>query len=239
MIKIIEGIIDRRILVNYRIDPHYLKKILPSPFKPRLINGYGLGGICLIRFEKMRPTWLPSIVGTSSENGTHRFCVEWKKNGKLYNGVYVKKRFTNSRLHEFGGEKIFPGRLVFSDFKASEEKGHYSISFKSKNGEYAYVEAYETHQFPINSLFKTIEEASEDFRKDQIGYSPHKQKNQFKGVKLNTDNWEVSPLCLKNCKSSLFSNLDIFPTGSVEVDHVLLMKNIKHSWENVGAICSP
>ena len=237
MIKIIEGVIDRRILVNYRIDPHYLEKILPSPFKPRLINGYGLGGICLIRFKKMRPTWLPSIVGTSSENGTHRFCVEWKENGKLYNGVYVKKRFTNSRLHEFGGEKIFPGKLVFSDFKVSEGKGHYSISFKSNNGEYAHVEAYETHQFPKSSLFKTIEEASEDFRKDQIGYSPDGKKNQFKGVKLNTDNWEVSPLCLKNCKSSLFSNPDIFPEGSAEVDHVLLMKNIKHSWENIGAVC--
>ena len=238
MIKIIEGVIDRRILVNYRIDPYYLKKTLPHPFKPRLVNGYGLGGICLIRFKKMRPTWLPSVMGTSSENGTHRFCVEWKKNGRLYSGVYVKKRFTNSRLHEFGGEKIFPGKLVFSDFKVSEKNGCYSVSFKSKGGEYAYVEAYETDQFSTNSLFKNIKEASKDFKKDQIGYSPDRQKNQFKGVKLNTDKWVVSPLALKGCKSSLFSDPDIFPEGSVEVDHVLLMKNIKHSWENVGAICN-
>lgn len=239
MIRIIEGIIDRRILVNYRIDPYYLEKILPPPFKPRLVNNYGLGGICLIHFKKMRPTWLPSLMGTSSENGTHRFCVEWKKNGTLYNGVYIKKRFTNSRLHEFGGEKIFPGKLAFSDFKVSEKKGYYSISFKCKDGEYACIEAYEADQFPTNSLFKNIEEASKDFRKDQIGYSPDGKKNKFKGVKLNTDNWVVSPLALKRCESSLFSNPDIFPKGSVEVDHVLLMKNIKHNWENVGAICSP
>ena len=238
MIKIIEGIIDRRILVNYRIDPHYLKKVLPSPFRPRLIKGYGMGGICLIRFKKMRPTWLPSMVGTSSENGTHRFCVEWKENGKWRSGIYIKKRFTNSRLHEFGGDKIFPGALNFSDFKVSEGKGHYSVSFRCKGGEYAYVETQEVRQFPKDSLFKTIEEASEDFRKDQIGFSQDRQKNQFKGVKLNTDNWAVSPLVLKNCKSSLFSDPDIFPAGSVEVDHVLLMKNIKHSWENVGAICN-
>ena len=111
----------------------------------------------------MRPTWLPSLLGTSSENGTHRFCVEWEKDDRLYSGVYVKKRFTNSRFHEFGGEKIFPGKLVFSDFKVSEKKGHYSVYFQSKNKngeyEYAYVEAYETHQFPSSSLFKYIEEA--------------------------------------------------------------------------------
>ena len=238
MIKIIEGIIDRRILVNYRIDPYYLEKILPPPFKPRLIKGYGMGGICLIRFKKMRPTWLPSLMGTSSENGTHRFCVKWEKNDQLHSGVYVKKRFTNSKLHELGGEKIFPGKLVFSDFQVSEKNGYYSVSFKCKSGEYVHVEACETHQFPKNSIFQTIEEASEDFRKDQIGYSPDRKKTQFKGVKLNTKNWSVFPMVLKNCKSSLFSNPDIFPEGSVEVDHVLLMKNIKHSWENVGAICN-
>lgn len=238
MVKIIEGVIDRRILVNYRIDPHYLEKILPPPFKPRLIKGYGMGGICLIRFKKMRPIWLPSIIGTSSENGTHRFCVEWKENGKWHSGIYVKKRFTNSRLHEFMGDKIFPGALNFSHFKASEKNGHYSVSFKSKDGEYTYVEAHEVHHFPKDSLFKTIEEASEDFRKDQIGYSPDRQKNQFKGVKLNTNCWAVSPLSLKTVKSSLFSDQNLFPKGSIEVDHVLLMKNIAHSWENIGAICN-
>ena len=237
MVKIIEGVIDKRILVNYRIDPNYLEKILPSPFKPRLVNGYGVGGICLIRFKKMRPLWLPSLIGTSSENGTHRFCVEWTKKGKLYNGIYVKQRFTNSRLHEFGGDKIFPGNLTFSNFKVSEKNGQYSVSFKSKNNEYAHVEVQETHKFPTTSIFKTIEEASEDFRKDQIGYSPSNKGNLFKGVKLNTDCWEVSPLSLKEVKSSLFSDQNIFPKGSVEVDHILLMKNIAHNWEDVGTIC--
>ena len=113
MVKIIEGIIDRRILVNYRIDPNYLEKILPPPFKPRLVKGYGMGGICLIRFKKMRPSWLPSIVGTSSENGTHRFCVEWTEKGKLHSGIYVKQRFTNSKLHEFGGDKNLSWQLNF------------------------------------------------------------------------------------------------------------------------------
>ena len=52
MIKIIEGVIDRRILVNYRIDPYYLKKTLPHPFKPRLVNGYGLGVFVLFVLKK-------------------------------------------------------------------------------------------------------------------------------------------------------------------------------------------
>jgi hypothetical protein len=37
-IPIIRGIIDRRILVNYRVDPITLKRVLPEPFRPKLVG---------------------------------------------------------------------------------------------------------------------------------------------------------------------------------------------------------
>lgn len=237
MVKIIEGVIDRRILVNYRIDPDQLAKVLPSPFKPRLISGYAVGGICLIRFKKMRPAGLPSIMGTSSENGTHRFCVEWMEDDQKRSGIYVKQRFTDSRLHEFGGDKIFPGNLTLSAFKVDETGNRYSVSFRSKDGEYSSVQAHKVNNFPSDSIFKNIEEASEDFRKDKVGYSPDKKSGGYKGVRLNTTNWEVTPLVVDSVESSLFSNKEIFPEGTIKVDHSLLMTNIDHNWEDVETIC--
>ena len=41
-IPVIRGIIDRRILVNYRVDPEVLEKFLPRPFRPKLIDGAGM-----------------------------------------------------------------------------------------------------------------------------------------------------------------------------------------------------
>ena len=55
-VPVIQGIIDRRILVNYRVDAgrpskgSYLLR-----FEPKLVNGYGIAGICLIRLKDMRP----------------------------------------------------------------------------------------------------------------------------------------------------------------------------------------
>jgi hypothetical protein len=50
MIKLpkIKGIIDRRILINYRIKVEVLKAYLPKPFEPVEVEGYGIAGICLI-----------------------------------------------------------------------------------------------------------------------------------------------------------------------------------------------
>jgi len=44
----IHGIIDRRVLLNYRIDPAVLGRVLPPPFLPRLYASHGVGGVCFL-----------------------------------------------------------------------------------------------------------------------------------------------------------------------------------------------
>ena len=78
-IPVIRGLIDRRILVNYRVDPDVLKKLLPKPFRPKVIKDVGIAGICLIRLAEMRTTGFPGAVGISSENAAHRIAVAWDR----------------------------------------------------------------------------------------------------------------------------------------------------------------
>lgn len=44
-IPVMRGVIDRRILVNYRVDPEVLAPLLPAPFRPKLVGGFGMVGI--------------------------------------------------------------------------------------------------------------------------------------------------------------------------------------------------
>jgi hypothetical protein len=60
-IPIMRGIIDRRILVNFRVDPTVLAGLLPAPFRPKLVKGVGMAGVCLIRLKDIRLRWLPSF----------------------------------------------------------------------------------------------------------------------------------------------------------------------------------
>jgi hypothetical protein len=59
-IPTIRGTIGRRVLVNFRVDPHVLSTILPVPFRPQLVAGFGIAGICLIRLKRIRPKHFPS-----------------------------------------------------------------------------------------------------------------------------------------------------------------------------------
>ena len=41
---VIRGLIDRRILVNFRVVPDVLARLLPAPFRPKLVNSAGMAG---------------------------------------------------------------------------------------------------------------------------------------------------------------------------------------------------
>jgi hypothetical protein len=48
LLDMVHGTIDRRVLLNYRFEPQALQKVLPSQFRPKLYQGYGIGGICMV-----------------------------------------------------------------------------------------------------------------------------------------------------------------------------------------------
>ena len=39
----IEGVIDRRVLINFRVEPGYIQAVLPARLRPQLVNGYAIG----------------------------------------------------------------------------------------------------------------------------------------------------------------------------------------------------
>ena len=52
-IPAMRGIIERRILANFHVDADVLASVLPEPFRPKLIHGVGMAGICLIRLKHL------------------------------------------------------------------------------------------------------------------------------------------------------------------------------------------
>ncbi|MFT5917164.1 MAG: hypothetical protein ACJAWV_003593 [Flammeovirgaceae bacterium] len=224
----IRGVIDRRILINYQIDKEVLENYLPKPFRPKLVNGKGIAGICLIRLKEVRPKGLPKQVGISSENGAHRIAVEWMEDGKLKEGVYIPRRDTSSKLNALAGGTIFPGIHHYAKFTVNEEDGNYEVGFVSDDNEYLFIKASETANWNQESVFENLECVSKFFENGSVGYSP--DKKDFDGLELKAYSWQVSLLEVENVKSSFFENEKIFPKGSVKFDNALLMKDIEHEW---------
>jgi hypothetical protein len=231
-IPTIQGVIDRRILVNFIADPDIIQKITPPPFRPKLYKGKAIVGICLIRLKQIRPKGLPRIIGISSENGAHRIAVEWTENGETNEGVFVPRRDTSSLLNTLAGGRLFPGRHFHAKFDVNEANGHYHIAFKSSDGTTISIDGDKTEKLNSNSIFENLENASNFFERGAVGYSPNGDK--YDGLKLKTLNWKVEPLKVTTVQSSFFENEKLFPKGSIQFDNALVMTQIEHEWYSVG-----
>jgi hypothetical protein len=237
-IPVIHGVIDRRILVNYHVDPIVLEPILPYPFRPKVVNGVGMVGICLIRLKEIRPRSLPSWLGICSENAAHRTAVEWEDNGTVREGVYVRRRDTNSWLNSLTGGRLFPGIHYHARFTVEETVDHYHVALKSDDGEtWMSVRGHRTHNLPASSVFGSLEEASAFFQAGSLGYSATRDPSRFQGLELQCLNWRLEPLVVDEVRSSFFGDESLFPKGSIEFDCALLMRGIEHEWRGKPDLC--
>jgi len=226
------GTIERRLLVNYRVEPDAVARFLPDPFRPQLVNGVGVAGICLIRLGHLRPVGLPAIAGVTNENAAHRVAVEWDSPDGPRKGVYIPRRDSSSRLTALVGGRLFPGRHHRARFSVEETGGRYEVGFESLDGTgEAEVSAHVASAVMAGSVFATLSEASAFFEDAPIGYSATRRPGQFDGVELSCSDWRVEPLVVSHVRSSFFEDAGLFPPGTAELDSGLVMSGIPAVWK--------
>jgi hypothetical protein len=237
-IPVLRGVIDRRILVNYRVEPAVLAPLLPAPFRPKLVHGFGMVGICLIRLHGVRPRFVPSGLGISSENAAHRTAVVWDENGTTREGVYVRRRDTNSRLNAWAGGWLFPGIHHHARFTVEETADHFHVALRSDDSVTSMsVRGRLTDKLPASSVFRSLEEASAFFQGGSLGYSATSDPTRFQGLELHCEKWQVMPLEVEEVRSSFFEDESLFPKDSIAFDNALLMRGIAHEWHGQPDLC--
>lgn len=230
------GTIERRLLVNFRVDAEMLCRVVPSPFRPQLVRGVGLAGICMIRLGDLRPGGLPRTIGLTTENAAHRVAVEWDGPEGLRRGVFIPRRDAASRATVLLGGRLFPGEHHRARFQVRETEQHYEVGFTSLDGTtHVEVAAELTSELSPRSVFTTLEEASEFFEAAPLGYSATERTGRFEGLELNCDTWSVRPLLVEHVASSFFEDQSLFPRGTVEFDSALVMRDVPATWRARGA----
>lgn len=233
---VLQGIIDRRLLINFRVAPEILQRFLPSPFRPHTVHGWGMAGICLIRLKHIRPRHFPACVGIDSENAAHRIAVEWDDDAGHHEGVFVPRRDTSSPLQTYIGGRFFPGIHHRASFQAVEEGDSFSVTVHDTNGNAVVtVAAHRASTVPEGSVFKSLAEASDFFEHGSKGWSPGSHGDEFDCLELRSFDWKLEPLSVDTVQSSFFSSAPF--KGAVTIDSAFLMHDIPHEWHIRKPLC--
>ena len=223
----IEGRIERRLLVNYRVDPDVLARVLPEPFRPQLVRGAGVAGMCLIRLGAMRPRGLPESVGLTSENAAHRVAVEWDTPTGPQSGVYIPRRDTDSWVNAALGGRIYPGRHSRAAFEVEETDDTIRVAYEARDGSSKVdISVRLTDRLRDSRLFADLAEASTFFEAGSTGFSATRHTGRFDGLGLKTSAWRVEATVVNHVRSSFFDDPAVFSAGSAELDSALVMRSV-------------
>ncbi|MCP3818581.1 DUF2071 domain-containing protein [Streptomyces sp. A3M-1-3] len=228
----LSGVIERRLLVNYRVEPGMAAALLPAPLRPQLVRGWAVGGICLLRLGDTRPRWAPGGTGLRSENAAHRIAVEWDGPAGVETGVYIPRRDSGSRINVLAGGRVFPGEHGAAVFDVQETPDEVRIEYETRDGATRVsAEARVVDELRGSVLFRGLDEASEFFRRGPKGFSATRTGLHLDGMELHADAWRVEATEIRSVRSSFFEDPDRFPPGSALLDSALLMRNVPVRWD--------
>jgi hypothetical protein len=229
--------IERRLLVNYRVDPHAVAPLLPAPLRPQLVRGYAVAGICLLRLGSTRPTRAPGSVGLRSENAAHRIAVEWDGPDGLETGVYIPRRDTASRLNTWAGGRLFPGEQHRAHFQVRETSDELHVAYATlDHATRVDVAVTVTDELAGSELFADLQDASDFFRQGSTGYSATAAGHHLDGMRLQAETWKVAACRVRHAESTFFDDPNRFPSGSAVLDCAVLMRDTPAHWQSLPAI---
>jgi hypothetical protein len=221
--------IERRLLINYRLDPAVAQLLLPPTLRPQIVDGSAVAGICLIRLGALRPAWFRPRLGWGAENAAHRIAVEWDCEDGVHSGVYVPVRHSASWVPVAVGGRFFPGVHHHARFDTKEtvrtEGDLIEVSLDAPDT-HVLAEVRVTEHWH-SSLFDTVDAASRFFQSGAVGWSPSRSGADLEGLELATTQWRVEAGDALRVESSFFDSL---PPGAAQLDCVLVMREVPVTW---------
>ncbi|KOV65515.1 DUF2071 domain-containing protein [Streptomyces sp. MMG1121] len=232
----LSSVVERRLLVNYRVDPDAAARLLPAPLRPQVVRGHAVAGICLLRLGQVRPVWAPRAFGLRSENAAHRIAVEWDGPDGVRTGVYIPRRDTGSRVNAWAGGRVFPGEHGRADFEVHETPDAVRVALAARDGGTRVdVTVEPADELRDSELFAGLAEASRFFQDGSKGFSPASSGPRLDGMELHTDAWHVAAGRVRSATSSFFDDPDRFPPGTATLDCALIMRDVPASWRPLPA----
>lgn len=223
---------SRHALFNKR-PPQVSLKHRPKAISDLDRGGFAIAGICLIQL-RIRPQGLPERLSFRSLNGAHRIAVTTPAGNEA---VYIPRRDTNSRLNVLVGGRLFPGTHHLAKITITDDTKRIGMELASRDGSTNVgVAASTTDHIPDNSVFADVEHVSGFFKQGTVGYSDSDEPECFDGIELQTNNWSVTPLAIEHVRSTFFDDRTLFPSGAVQLDNALLMRDIDNTWHRRPSI---
>jgi hypothetical protein len=238
-ISALTGMMDWRILINFKTELKMLREYLPAPFEPRNHLGFGMAGVCLLNQRNQRIKGLPSALGLHSYQALYWIAVNWEELGETRQGYYIPVRYTSSLLQVAAGGRGYPGLFRLARFKVDQTDQRVKIRMQARDGAELQLEAKTGRSFPSGSVMRGLPTSQAFFQGPMLSVSPRYKQLVFDRLELQAGSSPLEPLRIEALDDTFFKNISQFSPRSVLFDHALIQTGGKHEWVQHPEILAP
>lgn len=235
MLSALEGVIARRVLINFRADPQVVRALVPAPLEVVTHEGAAVVGVCLIRLAQLRPKGLAGFVGIASDSMAHRVAVRRPTPEGPRDEVFVWQRHSDNALLTLLGGRPLPGVHHRARFHSVEDGSILRVeAFTADSRSDVSVSARRVREWIPSPLFPTLEAARAFFARGDRGVLH--SAGRLDAVPLGALEWSPSPLAVSRVRVAFFEDRQRFPSGSIAFDGAVLMDAVPHGWHDLSLV---
>jgi hypothetical protein len=227
-------LVDRRVVILYRIAEAVAAQILPATAQPRQVADRTLAGIAFRRRRVVGSRFVPARLHTS-HCATHFVLVHSGTIGDPSGGVYIARRDTAPRWQAWisGPGSGHPARFRVIDRQDSLELAGDS----DDRSMHLLFKARVSRGVPDGSVFRSLPQAADTLTESLISLgltSPDGVTGESPSVWRRV---QLQPLQVECLESSFFDAWQQAGAGLVEFDSAFALREDQFAWSQAGTLC--
>jgi hypothetical protein len=216
-------------LVNFAVEPDWMRSLLPEYVEPELHDGKAYLSIVIADMEKMRPALLPRCFGVSYTQVVYRVVVRCA-GGR---GVYFLRSDADSRPMCLAGNWLTFFRFTYSPVRWRSEPGRLHFDLSAPGGDHAdirasFVVGRALGEMPNTSHFRSLADAQPFLVELYAAYSP--AERHINRVRIRRGPWRIQIVADERQGYDHLCGSAAFPRGTAALDSVFYVRDLPYHW---------
>ncbi|MCH2181874.1 MAG: DUF2071 domain-containing protein [Mariniblastus sp.] len=226
-----ETLFRRCILANFEMKPEVLAARLPDYLEPDIHQGRSFVSVVIADMERMRPAFLPKIMGVTYNQIVYRAVVRCGDR----RGVTFLRSDSDSRFMAAAGNLLTFFR--FHRAKISWEKNQETLDFVLKplfdkgSGIRLSLELDSlSSQMPADSGFSDLAEAQDFLTELYSAFGGRRRDGRIETVNIRRSAWQGKVVKDRIHQFEAMDGGSLFGSGETRLNSVFLVENLYYHW---------
>jgi hypothetical protein len=228
MVPVLEGVVERRLVVHFRVDVDAARGLLPAGLAPIERAGRAVAGVTLVRLGRVRPRGLKPLGGLGVETMVHWLAARGEDGRK---GLFRLRHDTESRLlAAFGG----PAAAHRARFEVVEDEKRLKVAVRTGGGAADFLAEVDwAAPFQATASFASLAEAQRFFADLDGGFAAGRGQGWLGVLRLEPPSRQLAAVRLERARARLLEEGASLAAGAVTVDGALGARAEPFEWVRV------